>query len=119
MHPVVQKTFGGLSAQYYWRHFLFGLAIATLVYFMSTKGDRPIQVALLLFAMISTALYPYSRYVYESIIDFIVGENIFFVNAIFMLFWKSITMTLCWFFALIIAPIGLAFLYYQNSKSEW
>lgn len=118
MHPVVQKTFGGLSPQYYFRHLLFGFAMGTLVFFMSTKGDRPIQVVLLFFTIVSTALYPYSRYVYESVIDFVVGNNIFFVNAILVLFWKSITMFLCWFFALIVAPIGLAFLYYQHSRSD-
>ncbi len=75
-------------------------------------------VGVLFYIIINTLLYPYSRFVYESIVGFIMGENIFFVNAIFMIFLKFITMTICWVFALFVAPIGLAYLYYYHSKVE-
>lgn len=65
MHPVIAKTFGGLSSQYYFRQFLFGLAFPALIYVMS-----------------------------------------------------GVTMLLCWAFAIFIAPIGLAYLYYHHSKAE-
>lgn len=66
---------------------------------------------------INTFLYPYSRFVYESIVSFIMGNNVFFVNAIFMVVVKIFTMLLCWSFAIFIAPIGLAYLYYHHSKA--
>jgi len=118
MHPVIQKTLGGLSPQYYFRHFFFGLAMAAFVFFMSTRGGQSMPAGVLLFTVVSTFLYPYSRFVYESIVDFIMGENVFFVNAIFMLISKLVTMAMCWAFALFVAPIGLAYLYYHHSKAE-
>lgn len=117
MHPVIQKTFGGLSTQYYFRQLFFGLAIAAFIFFMSTQGGRSMPIGVLVFTIISTLLYPYSRFVYESIVGFVMGENVFFVNAIFMLMAKFFTMAMCWAAAIFIAPIGLAYLYYHHSKS--
>lgn len=116
MHPIIQKTLGGLSRQYYFRQFFFGLVVAAFFFFMSTNGGRSVPMSMLFFIVISTFLYPYSRFVYESIVGFIMGENVFFVNAIFMLILKFITMLACWMFAIFVAPIGLAYLYYYHNK---
>jgi hypothetical protein len=118
MHPIIHKTLGGLSPQYYFRQFFFGLVVAAFVFFMTTQGGRSMPLEVLLFTIVSTLLYPYSRFVYESIVGFIMGDNVFFVNAILMLISKFVTMTMCWLFALFIAPIGLAYLYYHHSKAE-
>jgi hypothetical protein len=71
---------------------------------------------MLLMLVLNTLLYPYSRFVYESVMDFIIGRNVFFVNAILMLAVKLMTMLLCWSLAIFVAPIGLAYLYYHHSK---
>jgi len=118
MHPVIQKTFGGLSTQYYFRQLFFGLAIAAFIFFMSTQGGHSMPMGMVFLTVVSTLLYPYSRFVYESILNFIMGNNVFFVNATFMLIIKFMTMAMCWAFALLIAPIGLAYLYYHHSKAE-
>lgn len=118
MHPVIQKTLGGLSAQYYFRQFFFGLVVAAFVFVMSTQGGKSMPIGMLFFTVISTLLYPYSRFVYESIVGFIMGENVFFVNAILILITKFTTMVMCWAFALFVAPIGLAYLYYHHSKAQ-
>ena len=116
MHPVLAKTFGGLTTQYYFRQLAFGLVFPAFIYFMTSKGANPLQINMIIFMGVSTFLYPYSRFVYESIVNFIMGNNVFFVNALFMLFVKLMTMLLCWSFALFIAPIGLAYLYHHHSK---
>ena len=119
MHPIIQKTFGGLSAQYYARQFIFGLIVSAFFYYMSTHGGKnEIQYGTLVFILINTLLYPYARFVYETVIDFFLGQNVFLVNAILMLIVKFITMTMCWAFSIFIAPVGLAYLYYHHSKTK-
>jgi hypothetical protein len=39
------------------------------------------------------------------------------VNALLMMFVKLTTMALCWGYAIFIAPVGLAFLYYCHNKN--
>lgn len=118
MHPVIQKTLGGLSTSYFLRQLFFGMLVAAFVFVMSTQGGRPISTGMLFFTVISTLLYPYSRFVYESIVGFLMGENIFFVNTIIMMVTKIFTIVMCWVFALFVAPVGLAYLYYHHSRAE-
>lgn len=74
-------------------------------------------IGVILTAILSQILYPYSRFVYHSITDFIFGNNMFIVNAFLMLILKFLMM-ICWFFAIFIAPIGLLYLYYHHTKEE-
>lgn len=117
MHPVIAKTFGGLSPQYYFRQFVFGLIFPAFVVFMTTQSPNPIPVNMIILLVVSTLLYPYSRFVYEGVTSFIMGQNVFWVNAFVLLFAKIMTMMICWAFAIFIAPVGLAYLYYRHSKT--
>ncbi len=117
MHPVIAKTFGGLSPQYYGRHFVFGLIISAFYVFMLSRSPHPMQVGFFLLILINTLLYPYSRFVYESVVSFVMGSNVFFVNAIVMMVVKMFTMLICWGFAIFISPVGLAYLYYRHSRA--
>jgi hypothetical protein len=116
MHPIISRSLGGLSFRYYFRQLFFGFVIAVLSIFMQNQTGRPLPVFVWVFFIINTFLYPYSRFVYERIIGFILGENVFYVNTIVMLVVKYITMSLCWGLALLIAPIGLVWLYFYHTR---
>ena len=73
-------------------------------------------IGMVISIVLSTLLYPYSRFLYESIVGFIMGENVFFVNAFIMLILKVFTIATCWVFAIFAAPIGFAYLYYRRNK---
>lgn len=118
MHPVIEKTFGGLSAQYYFRQLIFGFLVSLFVFYVSTQGGKNIRFGVLAFIVLNTFLYPYARFVYESVVGFVMGENVFFINAIFMLITKFLTMAMCWVLAIFIAPVGLAYLYFHHGKVE-
>ncbi|CAJ0816523.1 hypothetical protein [Ralstonia flaminis] len=117
MNTLFAKTFGGLSRPYYFRHFLFGLIFPAFLFFFASNAGKPIPYQLILFSLVSTALYPYARFVYEGVMNFILGNNVFFVNAVVMLFAKFSTMLICWAFAIFIAPIGLVYLYFRHSRA--
>ena len=113
MHPVLMKTLGGLDKQYYFRQMFFSVLIGAFIFAMAPPTDAS-QIT---FIVVCTVLYPYSRFVYESVIHFIVGNNIIFANAFIVLFLKVMTMAICWTMALFIAPIGLAYLYIRHSRA--
>jgi hypothetical protein len=118
MHSVLLKTFGGLSGEYYFRHFIFGLIFPAIYFLMFRHALHPgLPPPSLMFVMVvNSLLYPYSRFVYEGVMRFIVGQNVFFVSGFFFLLAKLLTMLLCWSMAILIAPIGLAYLYYHHSR---
>ena len=119
----LSKTLGGLSRAYYTRQFLFGLIFFIFIVAISYNGynytgNTSILVTNVILGLICLLLYPYSRFVYESIIEYILGDNLFFVNAPLMLVTKLITMAICFVFSIFIAPIGLIYLYFYHSKQE-
>lgn len=116
MHPVIAKTFGGLSKPYYFRHFVFGLIFVAFFVLISLESPNGTPSSGVVLVAISTFLYPYSRFVYESVVGFILGDNLFMLPIMLMLFAKLITMLLCFIFAIFIAPVGLAYLYYYHTK---
>ncbi|EGT76570.1 hypothetical protein [Haemophilus haemolyticus] len=119
----LSKTLGGLSRAYYTRQFLFGLIFFISIVAISYNGynytgNTSILVKNVILGLICLLLYPYSRFVYESIIEYILGDNVFFVNVPLMLVTKLITMAICFIFSIFIAPIGLIYLYFYHSKQE-
>jgi hypothetical protein len=114
---IFNKTFGGLSSRYYVRQLFFASIFFVLFLYVVHRTNKPIDIYFIAFLLISTLLYPYARFVYESIVEFIMGDNIFSLNVLLMLCFKLCTMNLCWVLAMFISPIGLAYLYYQNSKT--
>ena len=124
MHSILKKTFGGLSKEYYFRQLFFGalisIAYGLLVYNLSQghkSGSSWLLPFLFVWFTLSALLYPYSRFVYESIVDFVIGGNWFLLPAVLMLFVKLLTMLICWGGAIFIAPIGLLYLYFYHSKN--
>jgi hypothetical protein len=117
MQDVLRKTFGGLSRQYYLRQLFFGALFLALIVWTMLQSKHGINGGMIAFAVISTLLYPYSRFVYESIINFIIGNNVFFGNAIMMMTVKLMTMVMCWSMAIFIAPVGLVYLYFYHRRA--
>lgn len=117
MKTVFRKTFGGLSAPYYFRHFIFGLMFPAFLYFsLRHNPGPPAPPFIYLLVITNMILYPYARFAYEGVVSFILGENFFFINMWVMLFTKFLTMFICWFFAILIAPLGLLYLYVHHAK---
>lgn len=117
MHPVLQKTFGGLSLQYFIRQFLFGLIWPAMAIFLQSHAQTPWHANLVFGLVVNTLLYPYSRFLYESVVCYIVGNNIFLVPVLLSLSVKFLTMALCWCCAIFMAPIGLIYLYLYHSRA--
>ena len=115
MHPILSKTFGELSPSYYFRQWVFGTVFLIPILYVAIQ-DSAFPFSAILLCVVNTFLYPYARFVYESIAGFILEDNLFIMNAKLLLIFKLITMALCWSMAIIIAPFGLGYLYYRNSK---
>lgn len=119
MNTIIQKTLGGLSKQYYIRQFLFGLIFPAIFFFIfSQEGENGMPMNLIFLCIVNSLLYPYSRFVYESVVDYILGDTVLFSSVFWMATMKYITMSLCWSVAILVAPIGLVYLYfYHNSRN--
>lgn len=78
MNSFLRKTFGGLSISYYLRQLFFGGLITALFFWLQMRPAGHIGVAMSIFLVLNAFVYPYARFVYESIVGFILGDNVFF-----------------------------------------
>ena len=115
MPPIIARTFGGLTRQYYLRQFIIGGTLAAILIFK--VGTHSIPAIALLLISINALLYPYARFVYESTIDYIMGDSIFVINIFFMFVVKIMSIAFCFGAAILIAPFGLIYLYFKTGKS--
>ncbi len=115
-------AFKGLQKSYYWRHFILILWLPALMscmmyYSMSRSGNITSNgIALIVIWCLLTFIYPYARFVYECIVDFIMGNTVFITSIKVMLVWKFVIAALLFFFSMFIAPVGLVILFFYNKK---
>ena len=120
MRSLFAKTFGGLNASCYVRHFVFGSLVAIVLAVLvanSTHGFAG-KPGLILFLVVNTLLYPYARFVYEGVVGYVIGDNFIYGPAMTMLWAKCFTVAMCWTFAVFIAPIGLIYLFWHHSRNQ-
>ena len=118
MASLFWKTFGGFRAGYYFRHLFFGSLFLLVMYFKDRSSQYPFPIGVWVLAVITTLLYPYSRFVYESVVNFLCGSNVMYTDAGIFFALKLLTMFLCWLLAIGIAPIGLIYLYIHHARQE-
>ncbi len=116
MREFLSLTFGGLTAKYYFRQLFFGIIVFAFMMYVMTYAGRATDFWYVTYSVLCTLLYPYARFAYETVVDFIIGDNIIITNFILKMIIKFISMVLCWYMAIIIAPFGLLFVYYCNRK---
>ncbi len=121
MRNIFSKTFGGLNAYYYFRHFFFGLVFASFMIVMVSTNKNSSAMSIfetkaLLIVIFNTALYPYAHLVFEKITNFILGENEIWTGLLIVITMKVLWTSVLWMLAIFLAPIGLIYLYFLNSK---
>ena len=115
----IRRTFGGLSAAYYIRHFLIGLIFYLFIIFdFGGSKENPNYWSIMMTFAACQLLYPYAYFVYDRIADYISGDRgSYFVSHIMSVV-RILAVILCWFGAPIIAPLGLAWLYWEHGRQE-
>lgn len=118
MRSIYRDTILGLNKKYFFRQFFFGFLMFILIMLsvIYTNEFKNTEFSIVVISIISTFLYPYSRFVYESVVNFIRGNNVIYVSFLYLLVGKFITISMCWIFSIFLAPIGLVYLYFHHSS---
>lgn len=107
-----KNIFRALNSTWLIRHYIFA-GLALLIFkFMSTM--TPGQMT---FYFVSAIFYPFAMFIYESILNLLIGENFFILPIKFMLIWKVIRFCFVLTFAIPIGIIGLLYIYYKVNKN--
>ena len=100
------------------RQLIFGAVIAVALLWLPLGTNNEVTVRFALWLTVNTVVYPYLRFVYETVTDFILGDKVFILPTVILLPWKQVTMFLCLTMAIFVAPVGLADIYIYLTSQE-
>ncbi len=118
MHPVLERTFGCLSREYYVRQFLFGLIIPAVIARVFIEHPTHLPFWMICLLVVNSLLYPYARFAFECVAGFLFGRMVVAVPLLVLLVVKAGIMALCWGYAIFIAPVTLACLYFLHGRGD-
>ena len=113
----LKNMFQSLNRDWLIRHYLFGFAFYAFFVFTSVSQVGRFDAKLLIL-LPCALLYPFAMFVYESLVNFIVGDNVFFISGLLMLAWKVFRFVIIWVLAVPIGLIGFIYLYFVYGRQS-
>lgn len=120
----MKRLFSSINPSYLYRAYAIGCAIAGLFLWTSwSRSPSASEIAIFTgFAVVSTILFPFAKLVWDELKRLILGEGfVLWMSGwafIVTLAFRLIINVMIWAFALVIAPLGIAYLWFSNRAPE-
>lgn len=124
LQTFARRIFGTVEPRYLIRAYLISLAfLIYAIWFFATQANlQPHQQGIMFgYAILSAVLFPFAKLVWDEVRDMIMGNTVLsyggwamLVNFVF----KVIINLFLWFAAILIAPLGILYLWLRSRGSE-
>ncbi|MBV6375471.1 hypothetical protein HIU97_12130 [Enterococcus casseliflavus] len=108
MFQLIRRTIHYTEPFYFMRHYFFS-GLVTLTLFLINPSTP--SLSFYFFLGINFLLYPFAMVTYDSLIDLVFGNTLWFTEGVLTIIWVIIRTLLIYSFSLIIAPIGFILLF--------
>jgi len=116
MRKFLTIIYGTLSPSYLIKQYVFGGLV--YAFMLHANGASPLhKTGVFIFLTLFLVLYPFAMFVYDSIVDTLLGNWIVPVPILLMVLWLPVKVILIFAFAILIAPIGMLYLYFTRRDS--
>ena len=116
----IKRIFGAVQPRYLIRAYVLSAAfMALMVWMMATDGAQPLHDRATTLAVfgVGALLFPFSKLVWDEIKRVMMGETVFFMNAIILMFLKLVVNLFLWSFSIFIAPLGILYLWFRSRNA--
>lgn len=120
MKAFTKRIFGAVEPRYLTRAYLISAAllIYAIWYFATQANLQPHQKGIMFaYAVLSAILFPFAKLVWDEIRNTIMGSTVMFYDgwtALMGFVLKIIVNVLIWFCAILIAPLGILYLWVRT-----
>lgn len=111
MKKFVSIVFGSLQPSYLIKQYIF---CAIFYSIMLYAGIASTGIRMMAFLTINLVAYPFAMFVYDSIIDVLLGDRVLISNIVLVVVWGIIKVMIIFAFSILIAPFGILYLYFTN-----
>lgn len=113
----VRRIFGSVDRTYLVRAYVIGGAIFALHAAFLSNNSNGMAPGMWVYMALSTLLFPFSKLVWDELKTLLMGQNMVFMNALLLFFFKLIINVVLWAAAIIIAPLGILYLWARTRAS--
>ena len=117
----IKRIFGSVQPRYLIRAYVLSAAFMAFMTWMmlSLDGAKPMhdRAATLAVFGVGALLFPFSKLVWDEIKRVMMGETVFFMNAIILMVLKVLVNFFLWSFSIFIAPLGIAYLWLRSRNA--
>ena len=112
---VFLEIFSGIKIGYMVKTYIFGLLV--LLIFLSTTTT---DTTLLFYAycFLSFLLFPFATILWDDLMNVVMANNMIVMPIAVMMIWKLIKLILLFALTLLIAPIGMAYVFFANRRDD-
>ena len=113
---MLARIFGAVRREYLVRAYVIGFVFYAFFIFMDYQAGWPEGFfwKRAFPGLFCVAVFPFSKLVYDEFKRFVLGDNVFILNALVMVIAKIIINFTLFLFAWFVAPIGVAYLWYRS-----
>lgn len=109
------KVFSAINLVWLIRHYIFAACIFSFFYFTIPSSNN---TSFFIMIGINFLLFPFACFVWEELKKMLLGDNVFFINALFLIIAKIFIKFLLFMLALPIGIIGFLILWFIVNKQN-
>ena len=114
MKQEIMNAFRALDKTYLIKQYIISLLVCVFYVIIVNKYGQGVGLYTLLTFTVNTLLYPYSRYLFESLVKVIFGNTHFDKRSAMLIILKLLSIVFCWSMALFVAPFGLLYIHFRD-----
>lgn len=114
---MVSRILNGVDRKYLIRAWLIGLVFFVLIASMSIQTKNGAQYGMIIYSAVCTLLFPFSKLVWDEIKNLVIGQNVFYMNALMLIFLKIFINALLWSLAPFVALLGIGYIWYRTKST--
>ncbi len=113
---MFRRILSGVRPAYLIRAWLIGAVFLAIILFFAFQNKNGFPYGLVVYSVICTILFPFSKLVWDEMKNLIMGNNIFVMNALMLMLLKYMVNAVLWVFAPFIAILGIGYIWYRTRE---
>ncbi len=113
---MLRRVLSGVERSYLIRSWIIGICFLALMIFASTQGKNSFPIPAILYFIVCTILFPFSKLVWDELKALMMGNNIIFMNILILYPLKLFINALLWSFAPFIAVLGIGYIWFRTRE---
>ena len=113
---MLSRIMNGVERSYIIRAWIIGAVFLAIMLFFAFNSKNGFPYGFIIYSIVCTVLFPFSKLVWDELKNLIMGNNVVFMNALFLFLMKYFINAFLWALAPFIAIIGIGYIWFRTRE---